>query len=367
MQNPFEYQRVVTGNKFVDREKELKIIIDAMMNGENLILISPRRLGKTSLLKEAMRRINGKRIIAYVDLFDCTNEQEIAEKIANAVINSFGKIEKLLTKLRRFFKSTKPVISIGEKIELKFEFFEKEKTLAEVLKMINKLAEERKKRIVVIIDECQIMAEIEKVESIFRTEMQEQKLVSYIFSGSKAHVLEAMIKNKARPFYRQLRPIKLSNIPPEKFNAFIKRGFSKLGGIDKETLEEIYKFGNGNPQRIQQICYHLFQKVLNGEKLKASLVKETVIEICLSLEKEFETEFDNIKSLRQKQVLKALAIEKDPKPLSNEFIRKYDLGGASSVQSALKGLIEKGLLDENHKFVDPLFKTWLWFKHEGII
>ena len=366
MENPFEYQRVVTGERFVDRREEIKILTNSMIQGENLILFSPRRLGKTSLLKEAMRRITEKRTIVYIDLFGCTNEKEICERITNAVINgAYTKIEKAVIAIKEFIKSAKPTIVLGkEGIELRFEFFEKEKTLRDVLKMIQKISNKKNRKMVAIIDECQIMAEIEGLEAIFRSEIQEQNTVCYIFSGSKMHVLEAMIKDKNRPFYRQLRPFSLGLIPKEEFNPFIKKKFSKVAKIDQKTLEEIHRFDKGNPQRTQQICHWLFSKVLEGANLNPALVEEAVKKICSSLDKEFETEFDSINNLRQKRIINALAIEEIKKPLSDGFINKYDLGPSSTVYASLKRLVEKGILDEKYGFVDPLFGTWILFRHE---
>jgi len=235
--------------------------------------------------------------------------------------------------------------------------------------MIQKIAEKRGKKIIVVLDESQVIAEFKghRIEKIFRTAIQEQNMVIYIFSGSKQHVLKAMVNQKTRPFYRQLRPMTLGPISIEGFTPFIKKGFSKIGDIHDNIIKEIYRFASGNPQRTQQICHHLFSKAKDGKKPSSNLVQKVVIEICLNLNKEFEDELDGIKNNRQRRILKALAIDSIDKPMSLEFIQKYSLGPASSVQTALKGLIEKGVLDDNYDFVDPLFKTWFVFKYQKMI
>lgn len=372
MKNPFDYQRIVVGESFVDRDKELKTLTDAMLSGENILLYSPRRLGKSSLLKESLNKIDKKRILIYVDLWECLTELEIAEKLANGIINSaYNKIEKAAVVMKEWITSARPFLTLEKEgsIQIKLEMIERDKTLRETLNMIQKVAEKRNTKIVVVMDESQVITEFEgnRIEKIIRSAIQEQNMVTYIFSGSKQHILKAMINQKTRPFYKQLRPMTLRPIPIGAFTPFIKKGFSKVGGIDNPAIKEIYRFASGNPQRTQQICHFLFIKVKDGKKPSPNLVKKVAVEICLILDKEFEDELDGIKNKRQRRLLKALALDPTKQPMSQDFIQKYSLGPSSSVQTALKSLIEKGMLDEEYKFVDPLFNTWFLFKYHKII
>ena len=148
---------------------------------------------------------------------------------------------------------------------------------------------------------------------------------------------------------------------------FIKKGFSKIAHIDDTAIEAIYQFTGGNPQRTQQVCHFLFAQAHEGKKPTSEQVKKVVIALCLTLDKEFEDELDSIKNKRQRAILKALALDAPEKPLSADFIKKHTLGPSSSVQTALKMLIEKGVLDERYHFIDPLFKNWFIFKHSKTI
>jgi hypothetical protein len=372
MENPFEYQRIVVGETFVDRNQELKTILEAIRSGENLLLYSPRRLGKSSLLKEALRRVQKERICVYVDLWECLTESEIAEKLASGIINAtYSTLEKAGSALKEFITSARPLITLEPDggIGLKLDFFEQEKTLKETLAMIESIAERKKKKAVVVLDECQVIAEFERhrIEKIFRTVIQQQRMVSYLFSGSKQHVLQAMVNQKTRPFYRQLRPMTLGLIPIDAFTPFIKKGFSQVGTIDDSTIAAIYRYGQGNPQRTQQLCHFLYVKAKEHAHLSPEVVDAVVVALCLDLDTEFEDEVDGIKNKRQRMILKALAIDPTGRPLSSEFLQRYTLGPASSVQTALKGLIEKGILDEQYEFVDPLFKAWFSLKYRKII
>jgi hypothetical protein len=372
MENPFEYQRIVVGKTFVDREEEMKTLIKGLLSRENMLLYSPRRLGKSSLLQEVLLRIKDQCIVIYVDLWECLTEVEIAEKLATGIINAaFTKMEKAAATLKEALTSTRPLITLESdgSIGLKLEYIEKDKTLKETLYLIEKIAEKRKKKIIIVIDECQVITEFEgnRIEKLFRTVIQQQRLVTYVFSGSKQHVLKAMVNQKTRPFYRQLRPMTLGPIPIEAFTPFIKKGFSKIAHIDDKAIEEIYLFTGGNPQRTQQVCHFLFARAQEGKKPTSEQVKRVVTDLCLTLDKEFEDELDSIKNIRQRRILKALALDMTEKPLSADFIKKHTLGPSSSVQTALKMLVEKGVLDESYHFIDPLFENWFIFKHNKTI
>ena len=369
MQNPFEYQRIVVGKTFVNRKEEINILTKALLSKENMLLYSPRRLGKSSLLKEVLLKIKNQRLAVYVDLWECLTELEIAEKLATEIINaSFTKIEKAAATIKEVITSTRPLIILEPdgNIGLKLEYFQKDKTLKQTLQLIEKIAEKRKKHLIIVIDECQVIAEFEgnRIEKIFRTVIQQQRMVTYVFSGSKQHVLKAMVNQKTRPFYRQLRPMTLGPISIEAFTPFIKKGFLKIIPIDDKVIQKIFFFTGGNPQRTQQVCHFLFEKAQSGQKPTIEQVIKVVTDLCLSLNKEFEDELDSIKNKRQRAILKALALDSTNKPLSANFIKKHSLGPSSSVQTALLMLIEKGVLDENYHFIDPLFKNWLIFKNK---
>ncbi len=372
MENPFEYQRIVVGETFVDREQELKTLVDAMRSGENMLLYSPRRLGKSSLLKEALSRIENDRICVYIDLWECLTEAEIAEKLASGIINAiYTTLEKAASLVKELITSARPLITMEPEggIGLKLEFVEQEKTLRETLAMIESIATQKKKKVVVVLDECQVIAEFERhrLEKLFRTVLQEQRMVTYVFSGSKHHVLQAMVNQKTRPFYRQLRSMTLGPIPIDAFTPFIKKGFSTVGTIDDATIAAIYQYGRGNPQRTQQICHFLYSKATEQVRLSPQIVDSVVTDLCRTLDTEFEDEVDSIKNKRQRMILKALALDQTRQPLSSEFLKRYELGPASSVQTALKGLLEKGILNEQYEFVDPLFKAWFVFKQKKML
>ena len=368
--NPFEYQRIITGKSFIDREKELNELKRSLRSKENRIIYSPRRLGKSSLIKELFRLIGNEYITIYVDLWDCFSEADIAEKLLRAAITaSYNKIEKAAVAFKEWLTSVRPFFSIGSDgtIDVKIDLIDKEMFLGEAIALLQKIAEKKGKKVVVAFDEFQEVGELsdQRIEKIMRSRIQQQDKVVYIFSGSKEHILRDMFDARTRPFYRQAKPLPLGAIPFEEFSRFIKGCFAEVGiKVTKEILDEIQRYTRGNPQRTQQVCHELFERVVNQEReFSSSLVKEVIIDICLNLDTEFIVELDNIKARRQKQLLKAMAIHPTSSPLSAVYIQEHSLGSTGSVQSALRSLINKGVLTKSYDFVDPLFGQWMKLRH----
>jgi predicted transcriptional regulator len=367
-ENPFDYQRVVTSSSFVDREKEIEILLGALLSGESTILYSPRRLGKSSLIQEVFRRIGKERMAIYINLWECFTEADIAENIVNATVNAaYNKLEKAALTLKEYITSAKPFLTVKPdgSIGVRLEFAEQEKTIRESVEMIEKIAKRQSKKAIVAMDEAQTIAEFpgHKLERILRSCIQQQKMVSYVFAGSKQHILEAMVSEKGRPFYGQLRPLTLGLISKEAFTPFIRSGFAKIGiTVDDNVILEIYKFAEGNPQRTQQICHWLFSKAKNGARLTSSLVEQVVFDLCADLNKEFEVDLDEIKTKNQRYILRVFATDPVNTPFAQDYVQKHNLGPISTVQTAISGLVEKGILTADYMFVDPLLKTWLQFK-----
>jgi AAA+ ATPase superfamily predicted ATPase len=139
--NPFEYQRIITGKSFVDREKELNELKESLRSKENRIIYSPRRLGKSSLIKELFRLIGNEYITIYVDLWDCFSEADIAEKLLRAAITaSYNRIEKAAVAFKEWLTSVRPFFSIGSDgtIDVKIDLIDKEMFLGEAIALLRK-------------------------------------------------------------------------------------------------------------------------------------------------------------------------------------------------------------------------------------
>ncbi|UCH88395.1 MAG: ATP-binding protein [Thermoplasmata archaeon] len=362
--NPFLYGTVVTGKNFVGRSIELKLLQKELTVGKSLILYSERRLGKTSLLMEFIARKRRNIIPVYIDLYGMTTKEDLGKQIVNKVINNaYTKIEKIKGSVKNFLKSLKPKlilspdgnVTIDVTVEKKFG----EDEFVEILDFPQKVAEEKKVRIIMIFDEFQEISLMDGValEKQMRARFQHHKNVSYVFSGSREHMLKQIFEEQTRAFYKFARPMKLGPIPAEDFRPFISLKFKRTGGkASDEIIDNILDYTGGNPYLTQYLCHEVWY-ITKNPKWK-EVIDAAVENIVAQQSIGYEHIWDELKSRHQRSLLIAIANEGKPS-YSSEFIEKYRLKSQSNVEKSLKMLKNRRILDEEGRLKDIFFKEWL--------
>lgn len=357
MKNPFKFGTVVKGNDFINREETIDEIINDLLSGQSVIIYSERRIGKTSLIIKIFSQL--KDIIPiYIDISSITSEKELAKTIVSKIIEkSYTSIEKIIEVGKEFLQSLNPKIVFEDgKIDIEISSEKIEKGLEDALDFPQRIAEKKNKRIIIAFDEFQEIVFINDIEKLMRTKFQMHDRVSYIFAGSKKHLIKNMFENKNKPFYKFGKMLLLKNIPKEKFSLAIKEKFEETDKkITHEIIEKILNITDGHPYYTQQICHELWyltEKEVNEETLNES------IENIISHQSEvYEFIWNNIKSATQKNLLIAICKEEE-NLYFEEIIKKYELKSSSHVQKSLKALQKKEVI-ENGKIVDVFFKEWL--------
>ncbi|MCK4422665.1 MAG: ATP-binding protein, partial [Candidatus Omnitrophica bacterium] len=220
MKNPFAYGKEVSGENFCNRKEEIKELSQDVNNSQNVIIFSQRRFGKTSLIKEVLRRCKAKGVIVvYVDLYSVLTEEDFVHLYARAVSETiFGKVKKRLRDATMFFKRIRPSFSIDQTGQLSWSIDIKKEhilpSLEDVLESINRYIENKKKKGVVCFDEFQQIGQFktDKLEKMMRSSFQKHKNISYIFMGSKRHLISEMFNSPHRPFYKSGKPFPLEKI-----------------------------------------------------------------------------------------------------------------------------------------------------------
>jgi len=366
MGNPFYYGSIVPEDKFCNRREEINELKRDINNGLNILIYSPRRFGKSSLiiqtLSELKREENLKSV--YVDLMGISSKDEFINEYFNALAKS---LETNTDKIINFFKSVlkiKPSIkavfdSSGEtRFHLEFSKEASNQTLKEVLEIPRKFSEKGIK-IAVAFDEFQEI-EILGLENIIRSQIQKHSnKVSYIFMGSKKSILNRMFTDKSRAFYKFVKHFHLREIPEKEWIKFIQDGFSKTGKkIQKKYIKEILKITKGFPYYTQQFAYELWE--LTDKKVDEMILGKA-LELIMEREEDlFAVEWENLTS-NQKKALK-LIVEKEGKFLYDEaMLSKYELK-IGSLRKTLLSLLEKDIIDKKedaYYIQDPLFEHWL--------
>ena len=365
--NPFLIKGYISSNYFCDRENETEKIISAIENGRDLTLISLRRMGKTGLIHHVVNQNEIKSIynVIYCDIYQATNLAEMTQIFGNAVFNQLEKTsDRMLKKLKQFFSGIAPSITINPitlqtDIDFRIENNEQaEMTIQQIFSMIDK----SRKPTVLVFDEFQQIDKFHEknVEAILRTHIQQMNNIHLIYSGSSKHILSAMFSDRDRPFYQSTQLMELGKINADSYITFIKKKFaSGRIKITAESAQEILNLTRNHTYYVQYLCNRLYE---SGK----SITEETIIEKLSTILQENEAYYYGYRNLLTEQQYSLLkAIGKDDgvaQPSSKEFITKHKLGTTSTINSAIKSLLNKELIfrEENkYKVYDVFFSLWL--------
>ena len=365
--NPFLLTGYVSPDYFCDREEEIKRLISALLNGRNVTLISPRRMGKTGLIRHAFHPLNvGKQAKCYyVDLYKTDSLSSLVEQLANVVLGSLDTTEdKIIRQVTTFFKSLRPLFSFDSlsgvptfTVDVKPELAEY--SLAEIFSYM----EQSGQQCVIAMDEFQSIVNYKdkNVEALLRSHIQQLTSVHFIFSGSQRHVLENMFASANRPFYQSTQILNLFEIQEESYNRFARGKFeAHHQQIDEDVFDYMYQKLFGHTWYIQVLLNRLYE--IGESPIKKELIDKVLADVVDENEATFQT-FLRLISPAQVKLLRAIAAEGVVQQVFNQsFISKYHLGATSTVRSALKALVEKELVLDikgNYQVYDRFFGLWL--------
>ena len=369
LSNPFVIGKYVSKDYFCDRRKESEQLVHHVVNGRHVTVMSVRRMGKTGLVEHVFTNCLPADYETFlIDIYTCKNLKEMVYLLANEVFKKIRQKQSLLERMLRVVRSLKTTITydaVTGQPELGVglgEIRQPEVTLDEILQYL----EASDKVCVVAIDEFQKIASFEEgnVEALLRTKIQHLKKTQFIFAGSERHLLENIFNDPARPFYNSVVFMQLLPIDKEEYVSFCQHLFSLYGKtVSEELVARIYDCFRGVTWYLQLAMNEAFTLVERGGHVGEVAFDQIVNHMVDSKRFTFEDRYASLTE-RQKVVLQAIAAEYPAEPTltSQEFIMKYSLKTASSVQTAVKGLIEKGILSDMHGVklpTDLLFILWL--------
>ena len=372
MKNPFRYGEVVTGEDFADRETELENIIRDLKAGQTIFLISPRRYGKTSLIINALKRLQKDGFLtAYIDLFKVSSFKSLLELYTGIVSRAAEtKIERFNRLVRDFFPNIRPKVVItpdgSPSIEIDYEVKERSasKLFDEVYEAPQRIAKKRNKNFIVVFDEFQEITNLngEVIEKGMRACFQHHDHVSYLFAGSRRHIISDMVSNKRRAFYNMGKVMPLGKIPVEEFKSFLEDKFSRTGfSLENGVLDEILDVTENYPYNVQFLCHELWNNCLDSRRVAYEDITPTMNRILDGQSAVYVTIWNTL-PLHQKRILIAIASSGGENIFSRDFIRDNDLGAASSVQTSINLLMKKEIIEKEgniYYISDVFFKIWI--------
>ena len=366
--NPFVYQGYESPEYFCDRQAETKMLLSHLKNGRNVTLISPRRIGKTGLIKNTFYRLKEEEkdtACLYLDIFATKNLHDFVEQLGVMVINDIvRKNASFIEKVIAFFSALRPVLSMdpltGEpSVSITVEPMQEDITIRSIFNYLNESGRE----VYIAIDEFQQIAEYPETgtEALLRSYIQFAQHVHFIFSGSKFHLMSEIFGSPKHPFYQSTEMMGLKPLKCEIYYDFCHNFFKSKGGdLSQEIFEHIYNQFEGHTWYIQCIMNRLYEVETIVDKT------EQVNTALLSILQGREPQFENMVQFfteNQFALLKAIAKANIvAQPTAGKFIKEHNLSGASSVKAALKVLEDKELVyrkQEGYIIYDRFMDLWL--------
>lgn len=372
MEKAFVYGMSVGGDNFTDRIEETKRIKLDFENGINVILISPRRMGKTSLVKKVISEMNTPEIkVVYMDIYDCRCEYDFYNRFAETIMKSTGnQLEQVMENIKRFLVRVSPKLSFSPEPNSEFSvslgITPKEYFPEEILELPERIAKEQGVRIVVCIDEFQQIGEFSDsltVQKRLRGVWQHHQHVSYCFFGSKKHLMENIFQSRRMPFYQFGEMLHLKCIPTEYWVPFICSRFEKYGKkISEEYAARICHTVKNYSSYVQQLAWNVMAETeieVNEESFTEGF--NALLEQNSSL---FIQQTEGLTTY-QLNFIRLLCNGIHSGFNTQSVVEQYSLGSKSNVDRIKKCLIDRELITiekEGVFLADCLFE--LWFKRE---
>ena len=389
MDNPFIFRAYQSKELFCDRQKELEVLITNSLSGADTTLIAQRRIGKTGLIHRLFDEIHSKKlpiIPIYADIFATRSLDDLIKVLAEAVLTAIPEKSTIGKRISKFIKSLRPLISYdpltsAPQIQLTLQSDEeKNQTLTGLLSFLDSQGS----KILLAIDEFQQIREYpeKNVEAMLRTIIQRLKNITFLFCGSKRHMMLDIFSNEHNPFYRSTEFMTLQKLEKDIYADFIGKHFQLAGfSIEADAIDYILDWTRRHTYFTQRLCHTVFNMTKDHVATEweqrqsiwhvdVGLVKQAAASILQSDAAVFG-QYQQLLTAGQWNFLIAVAKEGSVSQLtSRQFLRKYRLGNPSSVDRIVDALTNKNLLDNdfvdgkpNYSLNDVFLSRWLEAKY----
>jgi hypothetical protein len=375
MLNPFVYGEVVPAAAFVDRETELDRLREDLRAGQKIFLISPRRYGKSSLVRQALAAAaRGGALTVEVTVSSFSSYVGFLEGYAQALVSVETRLERATGWLRdmlgiRAEVRVEPDRTGRRQLTVGFPAVRSDRDISrlaqEVFALPGRIADARKRRMAIALDEFQAIGGFNggSVEHALRAAVQTQREVGYVFSGSEPTLMERML-GRSRPFYKAGPVMRLQKIPADQFARFIEArfkgtGMKPVGGLGAAIVDVA-----GNlPYDVQRLAHEVWDDARAEGRKTADLdhLHATLKRLLGEHQTLFEGMWQRL-TLAQRGALRAAVLEEGRELLSADVRSRYRLSGTSSVQASLGALLREDVIareGDRYVVVDSLFREWV--------
>jgi AAA+ ATPase superfamily predicted ATPase len=368
--NPFVLSPAIPDELFCDRQKESALLMKSVSNQENVVLISPRRVGKTGLIYHCFNQpdIRDNFVTVSIDILHTTSFQEFIKELGTAVFNTIAKRSEYLTKL--FITTLRSLsgsfgidpVTFMPTFDLKLgQINMPEYTLDEIFAYLEKAD----KPCLVAIDEFQQITRYQdrNIEALLRGRIQKLTNTHFIFAGSERRMMNEMFFSDKRPFFQSATLLQLEPIDLTVYTNFAVQQFMAANkNIEPEAIEWAYNTFDGVTLYIHKLLHDTFADTLSGSTCTLTVMKQAAEQLLQQNGKRLQELLAYVTE-QQKELLYAIAADRYVQRItSSDFVRRHHLKSASAVQSAVKRLLDLDLITEQHKsfsISDPLLRIWI--------
>lgn len=366
---PFSFGKTVRDGYFTNREEDAKRLRANFEHGINTVLISPRRWGKSSLVEKVARQVNSqKTVVVTLDLFPVRNEEEFYIQFSTAIIKATSsKVEGWIETAKKYLKQVSPKFSIGvapmQDLEMSLEWSDLKKNYNEILQLPEKIAKEKKIKMIICIDEFQNTAIFDDpllFQKRLRSAWQHQRLVTYCLYGSKQHMMTSLFESQSMPFYRFGEMMYLPKIQEKYWVKYIVNAFIKTKkNITEELAASIARAVKCHPYYVQQLAHLTW--ISTDKKASAKEIHKAIEDL---LNQNAILYFKDTEDLSHTQLNYLKAVASGVTSLSSmEILQKFNLGTSANVSKIKETLLKREIIDVQMghvEFIDPAYE--LWFK-----
>jgi hypothetical protein len=375
--NPFVYGEVVTAAAFTDRDEERARLARDLGEGQKVFLISPRRYGKSSLIRGVMKELAAGGILT-VEVTVAASSSYVAflEAYARALLlaadTPASGLRRWASELLKGFRPEVRVDAVAgaaPRVALTFPAVrtarDAARLAADVFALPGRIAEARRQRMAIALDEFQTIAAFDggNVEHALRAAVQEQRAVGYVFAGSEPSLMERMLTPR-RPFYKAGPVVRLGKIDERLFAAFLESKFARSGIRPEDGLgAAIVELAGNVPYDVQRLAHEAWDDVRAGGRKTAGL-EDLHLTLGRLLDEQhtvFEEAWQRL-TLAQRAVLRAVVLEEGRELLSAGVRLRHRLPAASSVQAALAALVKQDIVMKDagrYSVNDSLYREWM--------
>ncbi len=364
VRNPFVLNGYVGREYFCDREQEVKKLLEHVSNGVNVTLVSPRRVGKTGLIEHLFhqKEVEENYYTFLIDIYATKTIEEMVAQMAKSILSTLkSRSEKALQSFSAIVQYLRPTMSFDNLGNPSWsigigEIQNPQNSIDEIFQYL----ENADKPCIVAIDEFQTISEYPnvKAEALLRTYVQHCHNAQFIFAGSKRTMIVEMFSKHSRPFYQSTTIMSVPKLDIDKYRSFAVSHFENgEKRLSPDVVDEVYGRFDGITWYLQRMMNKLYTLTPIGETCDKHYIPKAIEDILDENQMAYEALLYQIPS-RQKALLMAICAEG-----KSSSIRRHSLSSSSSVQSAIRGLLEKELVtSENgsYEVYDKFLAMWLY-------